>query len=61
MKKLMMLPSELIKKNLLLFMDDACKLKEFTIIDETEVEIEIEVLNPSIPLNFPPLLRYSCY
>ena len=40
-----MLLSELINKNLLLVTDDAYKLKESIIIDETEAEIEIEVLN----------------
>ena len=52
-----MLLSELINKNLLLVTDDAYKLKESIIIDETEAEIKIEVLNsldsenevPSIP------------
>ena len=43
MEKLMLL-SELIKKTLLLFTDEACKLKESAIIDETETEIETEVL-----------------
>ena len=56
MEKLMVLPSELIKNSLLFFTDDACKLKESIIIDETEVEIEIEALNPSIPLKFPLFL-----
>ena len=51
-----MLLSKLIKKNLLLFTDDAYKLKESTITDETEIEIEIEVLNTLIPLKFPPFL-----
>ena len=40
-----MLLSELIKKNLWLVTDDVYILKESIIIDETEVEIEIEVLN----------------
>ena len=56
MEKMIMLLSKLIKKNLLLFTDDAYKLKESTITDETEIEIEIEVLNPLIPLKFPPFL-----
>ena len=56
MEKLIMLLSKLIKKNLLLFTDDAYKLKESTITDETEIEIEIEVLNPLIPLKFQPFL-----
>ena len=38
------LHSELIKKTLLLFTDEACKLKESAIIDETEAEIETEAL-----------------
>ena len=40
MEKLMVVLFQLIKKNLLLFTDDAYKLKESTIIDETEAEIE---------------------
>ena len=40
-----MLLSQLIKKNLLLVKDDAYKLKEFIIIDETKAETEIDVLN----------------
>ena len=43
MEKLTLL-SELIKKTLLLFTDEACKLKESAIIDETEAEIETEGL-----------------
>ena len=59
MEKLMMLLSKLIKKNFSLFTDDAYKLKESTIIDETETEIETEVLNPSIPLKFPLFLIFK--
>ena len=43
MEKLIMLLPKLIKKNLSLFTDDAYKLKESAITDETEVEIETEV------------------
>ena len=39
-----MLLSELIKKNILLLTDDVYKLKESSIIDENEAEIETEVL-----------------
>ena len=45
MGNLMMLLSKLIKKNLLLVKDEAGKLKEPIIRDETEAEIEIELLN----------------
>ena len=45
MEKSIMLLSKLIKINILLCTDDAYKLKEPTITDETEIEIEIEVLN----------------
>ena len=38
----MLLP-KLIKKNLSLFTDDAYKLKESAITDETEIKIETEV------------------
>ena len=41
----LMLLSKLIKKKLLLVKDEACKLKEPIIRDETEAEIEIELLN----------------
>ena len=41
MEKFMMLLSELIKRNLLLVMDDVYKLKESIIIDATEAEIEV--------------------
>ena len=41
MEKFMMLLSELIKRNLLLFTDDVFKLKESIIIDATEAEIEV--------------------
>ena len=43
MEKLIMLLPKLIKKNLSLFTDDAYKLKEPAITDETEIEIETEV------------------
>ena len=45
MEKFMMLLSELIKRNLLLVTDDVFKLKESIIIDATEAEIEVWVLN----------------
>ena len=41
MEKFMILLSELIKRNLLLVMDDVYKLKESIIIDATEAEIEV--------------------
>lgn len=59
-----MLFSELIQKNLLSFAEDANKLKESTIIDETEAEIETKMLNPSDSENevptipdTPPMIR----
>ena len=61
---MMMLFSELIQKNLLSFAEDANKLKESTIIDETEAEIETKMLNPSDSENevptipdTPPMIR----
>ena len=56
MEKSIMLNSKLIKINILLCTDDAYKLKESTITGETEIEIEIELLNPSITLKFPLFL-----
>ena len=61
MEKSIMLLSKLIKINILLCTDDAYKLKESTIKDETETEIEIEVLNTSIPLKFPLFLTLKLW
>ena len=61
---MMMLFSDLIQKKLLSFAGDANKLKESAIIDETEAEIEIKMLNPSDSENevptipdTPPMIR----
>ena len=51
-----MLFSDLIQKKLLSFAGDANKLKESTIIDETEAEIEIKMLNPSDSENEVPTI-----
>ena len=53
---MMMLFSDLIQKKLLSFAKDANKLKESTIIDETEAEIEIKMLNPSDSENEVPTI-----
>ena len=52
----MILFSELIQKKLVSFAEDANKLKESTIIDETEAEIEIKMLNPSDSTNEVPTI-----